>query len=160
MALRLLRFLFSPLKTMTALLDRLVGVFSRFQSREADLRRQLADALADDAADEAAIAAARKDALAAMERAATAEALMAQLKASAEDASSQLSAIGTYLDQFVPALTTVEEETSDPVVEAVDTKPVAEVVVATDSQLEATTDDNSGSVKSGDNSANDQPAAA
>ena len=55
MALRLLRFLFSPLKTMTALLDRLVGVFSRFQSREADLRRQLADALADDAADEAAI---------------------------------------------------------------------------------------------------------
>ena len=87
MALRLLRFLvFSPLKTMTALLDRLVGVFSRFQSREADLRRQLADALADDAADEAAIAAARKDALAAMERAATAEVLMAQLKASAEDA--------------------------------------------------------------------------
>ena len=127
MALRLLRFLFSSLKTMTALLDRLVGVFSRFQSREADLRRQLADALADDAADEAAIAAARKDALAAMERAATAEALMAQLKASAEDASSQLSAIGTYLDQFVPALTTEGDETSDAVVEAVTTKPVAEV---------------------------------
>ena len=160
MALRLLRFLFSPLKTMTALLDRLVGVFSRFQSREADLRRQLADALADDAADEAAIAAARKDALAAMERAATAEALMAQLKASAEDASSQLSAIGTYLDQFVPALTTVEEETSDAVVEAVTTKPVVEVVVATDGALDATGDDNYGSVKSGYNSANDQPAAA
>ena len=159
MALRLLRFLFSPLKTMTALLDRLVGVFSRFQSREADLRRQLADALADDAADEAAIAAARKDALAAMERAATAEALMAQLKASAEDASSQLSAIGTYLDQFVPALTTEEEETSDAVVEAETTKPVSEVVVATDGELDATGDDNSGSVNSGDNSANDQPAA-
>ncbi len=159
MALRLLRFLFSPLKTMTALLDRLVGVFSRFQSREADLRRQLADALADDAADEAAIAAARKDALAAIERAATAEALMAQLKASAEDASSQLSAIGTYLDQFVPALTT-EEKTSDPVVEAVATKPVAEVVVATDGALDATADDNSSSVNSGDNPANDQPAAA
>ena len=158
MALRLLRFLFSPLKTMTALLDRLVGVFSRFQSREADLRRQLADALADDAADEAAIAAARKDALAAMERAATAEALMAQLKASAEDASSQLSAIGTYLDQFVPALTTVEE-TSDAVVEAETTKPVAEVVVATDGALDATADDNSGSVIPGDNLANDQPAA-
>ena len=45
--------------------------------------------------DEAAIAAARKDALAARERAATAEAQMAQLQASAEDASSQLSAIGT-----------------------------------------------------------------
>ena len=160
MALRLLRFLFSPLKTMTALLDRLVGVFSRFQSREADLRRQLADALADDAADEAAIAAARKDALAAIERAATAEALMAQLKASAEDASSQLSAIGTYLDQFVPALTTEEKETSDAVVEAETTKPVAEVVVATDGQLNATADDNSSSVKSGDNPANDQPAAA
>ena len=159
MALRLLRFLFSPLKTMTALLDRLVGVFSRFQSREADLRRQLADALADDAADEAAIAAARKDALAAMERAATAEALMVQLKASAEDASSQLSAIGTYLDQFVPALTTVEE-TSDAVVEAVTTKPVAEVVVPTDGELDSTADDNSGSVNSGDNSANEKPAAA
>ncbi|MCX5966866.1 MAG: hypothetical protein NTV57_04300 [Cyanobacteria bacterium] len=143
---------------MTALLDRLVGVFSRFQSREADLRRQLADALADDAADEAAIAAARKDALAAMERAATAEALMAQLKASAEDASSQLSAIGTYLDQFVPALTTVEE-TSDAVVEAVTTKPVAEVVVATDGELDATADDNSGSVNPIDNPANNQPAA-
>ena len=160
MALHLLRFLFSPLKTMTALLDRLVGVFSRFQSREADLRRQLADALADDAADEAAIAAARKDALAAMERAATAESLMAQLKASAEDASSQLSAIGTYLDQFVPALTAVGEETSDAVVEAVDTKPVAEVVVATDGALDATADDNSVSVIPGDNLANDQPAAA
>ena len=160
MALRLLRFLFSPLKTMTALLDRLVGVFSRFQSREADLRRQLADALADDAADEAAIAAARKDALAAIERAATAEALMAQLKASAEDASSQLSAIGTYLDQFVPALTTEEKETSDAVVEAVTTKPVAEVVVASEGELDSTGDDNSGSVNSGDNSANDQPAEA
>ncbi len=160
MALRLLRFHFSPLKTMTALLDRLVGVFSRFQSREADLRRQLADALADDAADEAAIAAARKDALAAMERAATAEALMVQLKASAEDANSQLSAIGTYLDQFVPALTPVEEETSDAVVEAVTTKPVAEVVVATDSALEATTDDNYSSVNPIANPANDQPAAA
>ena len=159
MALRLLRFLFSPLKTMTALLDRLVGVFSRFQSREADLRRQLADALADDAADEAAIATARKDALAAIDRAATAEALMAQLKASAEDASSQLSAIGTYLDQFVPALTTEKKETSDAVVEAVTTKPVAEVVVATDGELEATADDNSGSGNPGDNPDNDQPAA-
>ena len=160
MALRLLRFFFSPLKTMTALLDRLVGVFSRFQSREADLRRQLADALADDAADEAAIAAARKDALAAMERAATAEALMVQLKASAEDASSQLSAISTYLDQFVPALTTEGEETSDAVVEVVTTKPVAEVVVATDGALDATADDNSGSVNPIDSPANDQPAAA
>ena len=160
MALRLLRFLFSLLKTMTALLDRLVGVFSRFQSREADLRQQLADALADDAADEAAIAAARKDAVAAMERAAMAEALMAQLKASAEDASSQLSAIGTYLDQFVPALTTVEKETSDAVVEAVTTKPVAEVVVATDGLLDATGDDNSGSVNPIDNPANNQPTAA
>jgi hypothetical protein len=159
MALRLLRFLFSPLKTMTALLDRLVGVFSRFQSREADLRRQLADALADDAADEAAIATARKDALAAMERAATAEALMAQLKASAEDASSQLSAIGTYLDQFVPALTT-EESTSVAIAEAVTTKPVAEVVVATDGKLDVTGDNNSSSVNPIANPANDQPAAA
>ena len=76
------------------------------------------------------------------------------------DASSQLSAIGTYLDQFVPALTTVEESTSVAVVEAVDTKPVAEVVVVTDGELDATGDDNSGSVNPIDNPANDQPTAA
>ena len=93
---------------MTALLDRIVGVIAGFQSREANLRQQLADALSDDAADEAAIAAAQRDALAAMERAATAEALMAQLQASAADAQGQLDAIGTYLDQFVPALTDTE----------------------------------------------------
>jgi hypothetical protein len=100
--LRLLHLLFSPLKSMTALLDRIVGVIAGFQSREADLRQRLADALADDAADEAEIAAARSDALAAMERAATAEALMAQLQASADDATSQLSAIDAFIDQFVP----------------------------------------------------------
>ena len=93
---------------MTALLDRIVGVIAGFQSREANLRQQLAEALSDDAADEAAIAAAQRDALAAMERAATAEALMAQLQASAADAQGQLDAIGTYLDQFVPALTDTE----------------------------------------------------
>ena len=90
---------------------------------------------------------------------------MAQLQASAEDASSQLSAIGTYLDQLVPALTTVEEETSDAVVEPIDTKPVAEVVVATAAELDRSGDDNSGSVNPNDNPAidnpaNDQPAAA
>ena len=110
---------------MTALLDRLVGVFARFQSREADLHRQLAEALANDAADEAAIAAARVDALAAMERAATAEALIAQLQASTDDANSQLSAIGTFLDQFVPALTDTAGETTAEL-------PAAEEVVAGD----------------------------
>ena len=70
-----------------------------------------------------------------------------------------LSAIGTNLDQFVSALTTVEE-TSDAVVEAVDTKPVAEVVVATDGHLDATGDDNSGSVNPIDKPTNDQPTAA
>ena len=110
---------------MTALLDRLVGVFARFQSREADLRRQLADALADDAADEAAIAAAREDALAAMERTATAEGLIAQLQASTDDANSQLGAIGTFLDQFVPALTDTEGEITAE-------EPAAEEVVAGD----------------------------
>lgn len=110
---------------MTALLDRLVGVFARFQSREADLRRQLADALADDAADEAAISAAREDALAAMERAATAEALITQLQASNDDANSQLGAIGTFLDQFVPAL-------SDYAGEITAEEPAAEEVVAGD----------------------------
>ena len=93
---------------MTALLDRIVGVIAGFQSREANLRQQLAEALSNDAADEAAIAAAQRDALAAMERAATAEALMAQLQASAADAQGQLDAIGTYLDQFVTALTDTE----------------------------------------------------
>ena len=93
---------------MTALLDRIVGVIAGFQSREANLRQQLADALSDDAADEAAIAAAQRDALAAMERAATAEALLAQLQASAADVDTQLQAIGAYLEQFVPALTDTE----------------------------------------------------
>ncbi|MFN9872319.1 MAG: hypothetical protein ACK55E_12885 [Cyanobacteriota bacterium] len=90
---------------MTALLDRIVGVIAGFQSREASLRQQLAEALADDAADDAAIAAAQRDALVAVERAATAEALMAQLQASARDTDTQLQAIGAYIDQFVPALT-------------------------------------------------------
>ena len=103
--LRLLSLFLSPIKAMTALLDRIVGVIAGFQSREANLRQQLADALTDDSADEAAIGAAQRDALAATERAATAEALMAQLQASAADAQGQLDAIGTYLDQFVPALT-------------------------------------------------------
>jgi len=110
--LRLLSLFLSPIKAMSALLDRIVGVIAGFQSREADLRQQLAEALSDDAADEAAIAAAQRDALAAMERAATAEALMAQLQASAADAQGQLDAIGTYLDQFVPALTDTEGESS------------------------------------------------
>ena len=108
MTLRLLRSLLFPFRTMTALLDRIVGVIAGFQSREAGLRQQLAEALSDDAADEAAIAAAQRDALAAMERAATAEALMAQLRASAQDADTQLQAIGAYIDQFVPALTDTE----------------------------------------------------
>ncbi len=110
MTLRLLHLLFSPLKSMTALLDRIVGVIAGFQSREADLRQRLADALANNAADAASIDAARRDALAAMERAATAEALMAQLQASAIDA---------FIDLFVPALTeseaNAEEEAAEPV---------------------------------------------
>ena len=105
MTLRFLQLLFHPFRTMTALLDRIVGVIAGFQSREANLRQQLAEALADDAADDAAIAAAQRDALTAMERAGTAEALMAQLQASAKDADTQLQAIGAYIDQFVPALT-------------------------------------------------------
>ena len=124
MTLRLLSLFLSPIKAMTALLDRIVGVIAGFQSREANLRQQLADALSDDAADEAAIAAAQHDALAAMERAATAEALMAQLQASAADAQGQLDAIGTYLDQFVPALTDTDGESS--AVEPVDQEVVAD----------------------------------
>jgi hypothetical protein len=104
-----------------ALLDRIVGVIAGFQSREANLRQQLAEALADDAADDAAIAAAQRDALAAMERAATAEALMAQLQA-----------IGAYIDQFVPALT---EHPDGPALPGGDTaaEPAEPVIVAGDS---------------------------
>jgi hypothetical protein len=99
---------------MTALLDRIVGVIAGFQSREANLRQQLAEALAGDAADDAAIAAAQRDALAAIERASTAEALMAQLQASAKDTDTQLQAIGAYIDQFVPALTDQPESPALP----------------------------------------------
>jgi hypothetical protein len=106
---------------MTALLDRIVGVIAGFQSREASLRQQLAEALADDAADDAAIAAAQRDALTAMERAATAEGLMAQLQASARDADTQLQAIGAYIDQFVRALT---EQPDGPALPGGDTEAV------------------------------------
>jgi hypothetical protein len=130
--LRLLHLFFSLFKAMNALLDRIVGVIAGFQSREASLRQQLAEALADDAADDAAIAAAQRDALTAMERAATAEALMVQLQASAKDADTQLQAIGAYVDQFVPALT---DQAESPALPAGDTAAeLAEpVVVAGDS---------------------------
>jgi hypothetical protein len=162
MTLRLLHLLFSPLKSMNALLDRIVGVIAGFQSREADLRQRLADALADDAADAAAIDAARRDALAAMERAATAEALMAQLQASADDANSQLTAIDAFIDQFVPALTDngmEAEEAIEPVeADAVDTSAAA------DAGAEADAADGDDSAAAGDASSDmtepDQPAAA
>ena len=141
---------------MTALLDRIVAVIAGFQSREANLRQQLAEALSDDAADEAAIAAAQRDALAAMERAATAEALMAQLQASALDADTQLQAIGSYLDQFVPALTDIES----PALPGGDT-------AAEPADLEVVAGDNSGADGDGADTASpeavpgsDQPAAA
>jgi hypothetical protein len=130
---------------MTALLDRIVGVIAGFQSREADLRQRLADALADDAADAAAIDAARRDALAAMERAATAEALMAQLQASADDANSQLSAIDAFIEQFVPALTEVEVAADDETTSVTETEAES---------AEATT----GEVVAGDNSGADDAA--
>ena len=151
MTLRRLSLFLSPIKAMTALLDRIVGVIAGFQSREANLRQQLADALSDDAADEAAIAAAQRDALAAMERAATAEALLAQLQASAAAADSQLQAIGAYLDQFVPALTDTESAAlpgGDTAVEAGE----LEVVVGDDSGADAASPEASGS--------SDQSAAA
>ena len=124
---------------MTALLDRIVGVIAGFQSREANLRQQLAEALADDAADDAAIAAAQRDALAAIERASTAEALMAQLQASARDADTQLHAIGAYIDQFVPALT---DQPESPALPAGDT-------AAEPAEPEVVADDNSGADDAG-----------
>lgn len=130
---------------MTALLDRIVGVIAGFQSREADLRQRLADALADDAADAVAIDAARRDALAAMERAATAEALMAQLQASADDATSQLSAIDAFIDQFVPALTEVQVAADD------------EATTVTEPET-APTKSMTGEVVAGDNSGADAAA--
>jgi len=141
--LRLLPLLLSPLKSMTALLDRIVGVIAGFQSREADLRQRLADALADDA-------------LAAMERAATAEALMAQLQASADDATSQLTAIDAFIDQFVPALTDNEVEAEDetvPAADAVDSSAAADAGADGDDSAAA-------GDASGDTTEPDQPAAA
>lgn len=141
---------------MTALLDRIVAVIAGFQSREANLRQQLAEALSDDAADEAAIAAAQRDALAAMERAATAEALMAQLQASAKDADTQLQAIGAYLDQFVPALTDPESPAhpgGDTAAEAAE----PEVVSGDNSGAD---DAGAGAASPGADTGSDQPAAA
>ena len=148
---------------MTALLDRIVAVIAGFQSREANLRQQLAEALSDDAADEAAIAAAQRDALAAMERAATAEALMAQLQASAQDADTQLQAIGAYIDQFVPALTDTEGSAvpgGDTAAEAA----VTEVVAGDNSGADDAGADASDSVSdvaaADPEPSSDQPAAA
>ena len=141
---------------MTALLDRIVAVIAGFQSREANLRQQLAEALSDDAADEAAIAAAQRDALAAMERAATAEALMAQLRASAQDADTQLQAIGAYIDQFVPALTDIES----PALPGGDTaaEPAETEVVAGDNS--GADDDGADAASPEADTGSDQPAAA
>jgi hypothetical protein len=156
--LRFLSLFLSPFKAMTALLDRIVGVIAGFQSREADLRQQLAEALSDDAADEAAIAAAQRDALAAMERAATAEALMAQLQASAADAQGQLDAIDTYLDQFVPALT----DTEVPAGPGGDTEaePADQEVVAGDSSGADEPGADPGAAEPESATSTDEPAAA
>jgi hypothetical protein len=146
---------------MTALLDRIVGVIAGFQSREADLRQRLADALADDAADEAEIAAARSDALAAMERAATAEALMAQLQASADDANSQLTAIDAFIEQFVPALTDKEVEAEDETVPAADAVDSSAAAEAGDEADAADGDDSAAAGDAaGDTSMPDQPGVA
>ncbi len=80
-----------------------------------------------------------------MERAATAEALMAQLQASADDANSQLSAIDAFIDQFVPALTEVQVAADDEA--SIVSEPEAE-------SAEATT----GEVVAGDNSGADDAA--
>ena len=158
MTLRLLHLFFSPFKAMNALLDRIVAVIAGFQAREADLRQQLADALADDAADEAAIDAARRDALAAMERAATAEALVAQLQASADDATSQLTAIDAFIDQFVPALTEVQDAAEGQATTV--TEPDAAPSEAT--TVEVVAGDNSGADGAAPeaDTVSDEPAAA
>ncbi|QPN64073.1 hypothetical protein [Synechococcus sp. CBW1004] len=158
MTLRLLHLFFSPFKAMNALLDRIVAVIADFQSREADLRQQLADALEDDAADAAAIDAARRDALAAMERAATAEALMAQLQASADDATSQLTAIDAFIDPFVPALTEVQVAADDEATAV--TEPDAAPSEAT--TVEVVAGDNSGAHDAAPepDTDSDEPAAA
>ena len=157
MTLRFLHHFLSPFRAMTALLDRIVGVIAGFQSREANLRQQLAEALADDAADDAAIAAAQRDALTAMEQAATAEALMAQLQASTRDAYTQLQAIGAYIDQFVPALT---EQPETPALPGGDTAavPAESEVVAGDS--DGADDAGAGATDPEASSSPDQPAAA
>jgi predicted nucleic acid-binding Zn-ribbon protein len=158
MTLRLLHLFFSPFKAMNALLDRIVAVIAGFQSREADLRQRLADALADDAADEAEIAAARSDALAAMERAATAEALVAQLQASADDATSQLTAIDAFIEQFVPDLTENEANAEEAAAEPVDADAVDSSAAA---DVGADGDDNAAAGDaSSDTTEPDQPAAA
>ena len=146
---------------MTALLDRIVGVIAGFQSREAGLRQQLAEALSDDVADEAAIAAAQRDALAAMERAATAEALMAQLQASAQDADTQLQAIGAYIDQFVPALTDTESSApsgGDTAAEPADLEVVADDSPGADEPQPTAVEPGPAEPEASESS--DQPAAA
>jgi len=103
-----IRLFLSLLTAMTSLLDRIVGVIAGFQSREAELRQQLADALANDAADAQAIEEAQAAAAAASDRATAAEALVAQLQTTATDATSQLQAIEQFIGSVEQPATPAE----------------------------------------------------
>jgi len=114
----LLRFL----TIMASLLDRIVGLIAGFQTREAELRQQLADALADDAADDEAVAAALAAADEAGQRAAAAEALVSDLQATATDATTQLEAI----ERFIGGLEQPAPEPQPQSAPAVEPEPAAE----------------------------------
>jgi len=97
-----IRLLITLLHAMTTLLDRIVSVISRFQATEADLRQQLADALANDKADADAIAAATAAAADASQRASAAEALVSELQANATANADQLAAIERFIGSLEP----------------------------------------------------------
>ena len=112
-SLRLLSFTFL---LMANLLDRIVAVIAKFQSDEADLRQQLADALAKDAADAQTIADAQAAAQAASDRAKAAEDLVSQLKANAEASADEVAAIDKYVSSLEAPAAPVEAapETATP----------------------------------------------
>jgi hypothetical protein len=112
----LLRLITAAFKAMTSLLELIVSVVAGKESEIADLKEQLAIALADDAADDEAVAQAQADAAAARELADTAAAEAAELKAKVEADEAEDAEIRAYLESKLPT-PPAEETPEEPVTE-------------------------------------------
>jgi hypothetical protein len=113
----LLRLITAAFKAMASLLELIVSVVAGKEGEIADLKEQLATALADDAADDEAVAQAQADAAAARELADTAAAEAAELKAKVEADEAEDAEIRAYLESKLPT-PPAEETPKEPVTES------------------------------------------